>query len=409
MNRTALAIVLIGIAALSIIATAPVWASAVVVGDSWVSKAPMQEARGSLGVAVVNGKIYAVGGSVDTIVGPVGYTGHVGTNEEYDPETDTWVFKASMPTARSCFAIAVCQGKIYCIGGYLGDARVTGVNEVYAPETDTWETKASMPTARWLLQADVVGGKIYLISGSDDKSDLLSVTEVYDPATDSWTTKAPIPTGTNLYASAVVNNKIYIISDQLTQIYDSETDTWSSGADVPSYTIHGAAGVTTGALAPKRIYVMGVTKPIAFGGPPPCLTQVYNPASDSWINGTSMPTNRVNFGVAVINDTIYVVGGHTYDSLGFIYPSAANEQYTPIGYGTPEPTDQSQSPSPTGYGTPEPTDQSQSPVPIYVTIGVASAAAITIITITAIALKKKQQKHKLNQPIKLFIVNRIID
>jgi N-acetylneuraminic acid mutarotase len=396
MNRTALAIVLIGIAALSIIATAPVWASAVVVGDSWVSKAPMQEARGNLGVAVVNGKIYAIGGSVDTLYASYAYTGQVGTNEEYDPETDTWVFKASMPTARSCFAIAVCQGKIYCIGGYLANSSNAGVNEVYDPETDTWETKASMPTARRLLQANVVGDKIYLIGGGGGGSVPLTC-EVYDPATDSWTTKAPIPTGTTWYASAVVDGKIYIIRANRTQIYDAETDTWSSGADAPYNTEQGAAGVTTGALAPKRIYVMGVTKPIAFGDPPPCLTQVYNPASDSWINGTSMPTNRVNFGVAVVNDTIYVVGGHTHDSLGFIYPSAANEQYTPIGYGTPEPTDQTPTLSPTSYETPDTTAQSQSPLPIYAVA--ASIAAITIIAITAIALKKKQQKHKLNQPI----------
>lgn len=31
-------------------------------GDSWTTRAPMQVARGSLGVAVVNGKIYAMGG-----------------------------------------------------------------------------------------------------------------------------------------------------------------------------------------------------------------------------------------------------------------------------------------------------------------------------------------------------------
>ena len=39
-------------------------------------------------------------------------------NEEYDTTIGTWATKASMPTARSSFAIASFQDKIYCIGGY---------------------------------------------------------------------------------------------------------------------------------------------------------------------------------------------------------------------------------------------------------------------------------------------------
>jgi hypothetical protein len=49
--------------------------------DSWVSRAPMQVARSGLGVAVVNGKIYAIGGA--------GNGGFCATNEEYDPATNT--------------------------------------------------------------------------------------------------------------------------------------------------------------------------------------------------------------------------------------------------------------------------------------------------------------------------------
>ena len=77
--------------------------------DSWTSLAPLQQARGGLGVAVVDGKIYAIGGSTargpyrpDTFAG-----GYVGTNEMYDPETNTWTSKTPMPTPRAHFAI-VC-------------------------------------------------------------------------------------------------------------------------------------------------------------------------------------------------------------------------------------------------------------------------------------------------------------
>jgi len=367
-KNIALLVALVFLAASCTSVIRPVWVSAVVVEDSWVSKKPMSEARGNLGVATVNGKIYAIGGSVRIQSGPFAFTGHVCTNEEYDPATDTWAFKAPMPTARSGFAIAAYQGKIYCIGGYVRSGKYIGVNEVYDPATDMWETKASMPTARWLLQANVVNGKIYLIGGAGEST---SINEVYNPATDSWATKAPTTTAYPI--STVVDGKIYIISDNRTQIYNPETDEWQVAIKPPPYLVQGAACATTGTLAPKRIYVMGVTQLIFFGDPPPCFTCVYNPARwDPWVAVASMPTNRVNFGVAVINDTIYAVGGPTHDSIGFITPSAANEQYIPLGYGTSDTTDQSQS--------------------LLLTYAVAATAATITIAITPVALKKSARK-----------------
>ena len=79
------------------------------------------------GVAVVNGKIYAIGGLLlkyrdKTTIQSV----DVATNEEYDPATNTWSYKALMPTQRDSFAIAVYQNKIYCIGGSTGFSREHG-------------------------------------------------------------------------------------------------------------------------------------------------------------------------------------------------------------------------------------------------------------------------------------------
>ena len=159
MKASALLLALVFLSATFIITAKPVSAADL---GSWTTKAAMHEARSGLGVAVVNGKIYAIGGS--TLQGSPPYTGGiVGTNEEYDTATDTWVFKKPMPTPRMNFGIAVYNNKIYCIGG---EPR-TNINEVYDPATDTWETKAPMPTPRDGLRANVVNGKIYLIGGND--------------------------------------------------------------------------------------------------------------------------------------------------------------------------------------------------------------------------------------------------
>jgi len=298
----------------------------------------MQQARSGLGVAAVNGKIYAIGGSNasgfapsipgSAVLGNRDIGGHLGTNEEYDPETDTWTYKASMPTPRIVFATAVYQNKIYCIGGKTSDS-YTGVNEVYDPATDTWETKTSMPTARGWLTANVVGGKIYLISGFPTET----LNEVYDPAMDTWITKSSPETASPWgITSAVFDNKIYVIGSSHLQIYDTEADTWSYGASPPSSADSGgSAAATTGVLAPEQIYVIGVPLLLSPGAPL-YSNQAYDPEEDNWAAAADLPTRRFNFGVAVLNDIFYVIGGHTYNVPGHFAPSAANEQYTPIGY-----------------------------------------------------------------------------
>jgi len=238
-----------------------------------------------------------------------------------------------MPTPRIVFATAVYQNKIYCIGGKTADG-YTAVNEVYDPATDTWETKTAMPTARGWLTVNVVNNKIFVISKT--------VNEVYDPATDSWTAKTPSPLAASFVggcASAVFDKKIIVIggitSDQsynLNQIYDTETDTWSNGTSPPTSVGGGFAVATTGVFAPKLIYVLGQPGGLR-QGETLTFVRVYDPENDSWSFGADAPTNRYNFGVAVLNDTFYVIGGHNHNWIpGDFAPSAANEQYTPIGY-----------------------------------------------------------------------------
>jgi hypothetical protein len=324
-KNVALLLVLVFLAA-SFLAEAMSASGAFTVGNSWEEKTPMPTGRGYLGVAVVNEKIYAIGGS-----------GPIGTNEEYDPATDKWVTKPSMPDPQQSFAIAVCQGKIYCIGGISADS--TGANKVYDPANDSWETKASMPTGRYGLLANAVNGKIYCMGGVkllgyNQGVEQLNVTEVYDPSSDTWTTKSPMPNQAG-YVSAVVDNKIYVIGPGLTQIYDPDTDNWSTASPSPAnLTSRGSNGVaaaataTTGTMAPKRIYVYDGSS-----------LQVYNPQNDSWTFGSAPPTSRQYLGIAVVNDLLYFIGGFTYTPPFFYDYYATNEQYTPLGYGTSqEPT-----------------------------------------------------------------------
>jgi len=59
----------------------------------WAPLAPMKEARGRFGIAVADGKVYAVGGSNGT--------NELSTVEMYDPQVKKWIRVANLPLARS--------------------------------------------------------------------------------------------------------------------------------------------------------------------------------------------------------------------------------------------------------------------------------------------------------------------
>jgi hypothetical protein len=291
-----------------------------------------------LGVAVVDGKIYAIGGYSTQNV--------TGTNEEYNPATDSWTMRAPMPTPRAFFAITVHQNKIYCIGG---NNPSIGVNEVYDPATDTWQTKTSMPTPRYEFQAVVLNERIYCIGGTAGGLNL-AVNEVYDPAMDKWSTLSSSPIAISLYASATLNGKIYIIGGFFggnpgpNQIYDPNTDTWSEGTPPPDGS--GAGAATSGLIAPSRIYVIGNTG----------LNQIYSPLNDSWTFGAKFPIeNFYKFGVVVVDDKLFVIGGASWT---YRFPLSdlidetvlgVNEEYTPIGYGSIPPLISVNSPENVNY------------------------------------------------------------
>ncbi len=116
------------------------------------------------------------------------------------------------------------------------------------------------------------------------------------------------------------------------QIYDPKTDTWSIGTPVIAGYYYAVAAVTTGEYAPKQIHVFGINSQYWDLGLPEFSTQSYDPTTDNWTLGTHMNSGRINAGVTVVNDTIYVIGGSSLMIGNNIFSSAINEHYTPQNY-----------------------------------------------------------------------------
>ncbi len=362
-------------------------------GDYWTSMSPIITARTGVGVAVVDGKIYAIGGRNDWI------SPYLGTNEMYDPATDTWTTRASMPTPRKNFAIAVYKNKIYCISGEsdydpesLGGI-YTDVNEVYDPATNTWETKASIPTPRYGMCANVVDGKIYVMGGglyisTYPFNTCCGLNEVYDPETDTWTEKTSLPTSVLHAASAVVDGRIYVFGGQgglfmggwhdYNMVYDVKNDSWSMAAPIPVGCERSAAGATTGIYATKRIYVFGGFAEASYT--PQNLTQVYDPENNVWSSGTEMPTLHANFGVAVVNDELYVISG---SQVNIGPPSVTNEKYTPADHENPT------SPIP----SPSPSQEPTSPIEPFA-IALVAVVSVSAVVVGAVLLLCRRRRCK---------------
>jgi hypothetical protein len=186
------------------------------VTNTWTTRAPMTTTQSHLGVGVVNGILYAVGGhsgsSAPNCANP-GAT--VATLQAYDPASDTWTTKTPMSTARYDLMVGVVNGILYAVGGSTNSNTINlSTMEAYDPASDTWTTKAPMPFARSSSGSSgsvgVINGILYAVGGATETG-LVATSVAYDPATDTWTEIAPIPTPRVGLSDSVVGNVLYAL------------------------------------------------------------------------------------------------------------------------------------------------------------------------------------------------------
>jgi N-acetylneuraminic acid mutarotase/glucose/arabinose dehydrogenase len=203
------------------------------------------------GAACVTGKVYLLGGLVNAGT-------PVKTVYRYDPTTDAWEPRADMPTARGAMGVAVQDGKIYAAGGIGYPAKADMAT--YDPAADAWQSLAPMPTPRDHLVMESVGGKLYAIGGRNvTVGSVVATNEVYDPDTNTWAARAPMPVARGGIASATLHEHIQVWGGEgpsgtptstypQGHDYDPKTDTWIPIAGEPTPR-HGTDAATLGLSA----------------------------------------------------------------------------------------------------------------------------------------------------------------
>lgn len=168
---------------------------------------PMNIHRHGLGVGVLGGPLYAVGGHD-------GWS-YLNSVERYDPQTRQWSFVAAMSTSRSTVGVAVLDGKLYAVGGRDGCSCLNSA-EVYDPHTNKWTMISSMIQRRGGVGVTVLDGFLYAVGGHDapasqETSRQFDSIERYDPKTDQWTMLSPMLNCRDAVGASWLGNKIYAI------------------------------------------------------------------------------------------------------------------------------------------------------------------------------------------------------
>jgi len=261
--------------------------------DSWTKKKDMPQPAHHNAVVGYDGKIYLFGGGIQRQPGgPTGFP--IDNAWEYDPAADTWRALAPMPMRRLAAAAVESGGRIYVMGGvgaYPGleneplspqePARVLDINQMYDPATNTWQTRQTMPTSRNHMFTGAVGGKIYVIGGRVGSMAVITgsttdLVEEYDTATDRWgAVKLRMPTPRDGGVAGVYQGRIYVAGGQsitalhnsvsrALEAYDPATNTWTSLPNTPQAR-HGQGGGIIG----NRFHVVSGHITAAFSGGEP--------------------------------------------------------------------------------------------------------------------------------------------
>jgi N-acetylneuraminic acid mutarotase len=204
---------------------------------------PLYEANGA---TTINGsKLYVTGGRSGPNDSPLK------SLYMYDPSTNSWSRKADMPLRGALGVQANIEGKLY-VYTHTQSPADPHLFASYNPKTNKWERLPSPKHGHFAYPvAGAINGKFYLTSGQGEPFADRTL-EVYDPATRTWAIKSPMPTARAVASAAVVHGKLFVAggvvdrngvaaSTDVVEAYDPLSDTWATGPSLPTARGHAVA------------------------------------------------------------------------------------------------------------------------------------------------------------------------
>ncbi|KAL7648711.1 UNVERIFIED_CONTAM: hypothetical protein RMT77_000618 [Armadillidium vulgare] len=267
--------------------------------NTWHKVTPMDIGRILPGTAVLNGRIYVVGGEQESQI--------LANGEVYDPQEDAWKSIASMVIPRCEFGLCAFENYIYAFGGWVGED-IGGSIEKYNVATNEWNLVGKMPEPRFSMGVVVHKGLIYIVGGCTHNQRHLQDLLHYNPITGEWDHLAPMLTRRSQMGVAVLDGFLYVVGGtnshceilNSVERYSFEENKWH---ECPPMSVGRASPAV--AAANSRLYVIGgdqINEANDFYRAQVTISHVeaYDPQIDSWIDCAPLPESRSESGAVVI-------------------------------------------------------------------------------------------------------------
>jgi hypothetical protein len=170
----------------------------------------------------------------------------------FNPGTNSWDQKASLPTPTFDHRSVVVADTLYCVGGVVwnGPSFIATPNVfAYDPKSDSWTQKDGLPMPRALLTVQAINDDIYAMGGAYLEVPTNTVYR-YPYKTKKWETVTSLPEPNSLHGSGKLHGETYVFggstnwttgsTTQKTRKLQIEPDTmyWiDAGADMPQEVI----------------------------------------------------------------------------------------------------------------------------------------------------------------------------
>ena len=237
--------------------------------NHWERKADMPTHRSGSVSAVIGDRIYVMGGGFKQANGQFRF---LTTVEIYHPDTDSWESGPDLLMPHDYPAVAILNGRIYVLGGHHPDATKAGPKtdpgfdfcERLDPASGRWEEVAPLRQPRFALAAAVIDDTLLTMGGvafTPEGFNNFSLVERYDPAANSWVLdeRYTLPWPAAGLGACTLHGRLYIFGGYSTDnihnraaCFDPATGQWQRLPDIPAP--RAAMGVAT---LDDTIYLVG--------------------------------------------------------------------------------------------------------------------------------------------------------
>lgn len=282
---------------------------------AWEARAAMDTGLQGFSLVALDGGLVRCGGSrIDNTPDAPTDMHSIATCVRYVSATDAWEPFPDLPSARSSFDAAVLEGRIYAVGGWNieGDqdhARFVDTMLVLDPAARTWSSEPC-PVSRRALAVVATTQAIVAIGGMDGGLHISTAVDVFDPATHVWSQGPAFPGDGFGMAAAAIGDVIYASGSDGTlyrwTIGDSEWTRFRSLAQ-PRF-FHRLVPVG------DDLYAIGGIGSMTMDGRAALIESLSTTAAESpaigWVELSFPGHARNRFAMFATDDSLFVLGGN---------------------------------------------------------------------------------------------------